>query len=308
MAVRADAHSNERAAHADLLRCPRCRARVDLQDAEAVCLGQRHRYEVIDGVVVLVDQERLDSDAQYAGQRAFFAEEFAAYREYHPANWRVSYLDRLCAHGLVSSRTAATLIDVGVGGSGHTVIEAARRGMGAVGCDLSLDALVRARRFALTEGLEQRTLWVCCSAERLPFADGAFSSALAIAVLEHVPDDRSALNEIARVLQPRGRAWITVPHALRHIAPLWRAVNRRHDQRLGHLRRYEAVELVDETRRAGLDLVGLQYTGHSVKVLQLVAPERANALWWWCERRDLARASVSRGSMQLSAIFERKAQ
>jgi SAM-dependent methyltransferase len=197
------------------------------------------------------------------------------------------------------------LVDVGVGGSGYTVIEAARAGRPAIGCDLSLEGLRAARRFAETEGVAGRTLWLCCSAEQLPLASGSFGSALAIAVLEHVPDDRAALRELVRVLQPDGRAWVTVPHALRNISPLFRGANVRHDRRLGHLRRYEAETLVAAGRELGLDPLDVQFTGHAIKVVQLVAGRLSDRLWWWCERRDRSRAAVRRGSMQLSAVFAR---
>ena len=103
---------------------------------------------------------------------------------------------------------------------------------------------------------------------------------------------------------PTGRAWITVPHALRHIALPFRLPNRLHDRRLGHLRRYDAGTLVEAARRAGLEVEEVQFTGHSIKVLQLVAA-RNERFWWWCERRDLARSQQPRGSMQLSAVFKR---
>lgn len=48
--------------------------------------------------------------------------------------------------------------------------------------------------------------------ERLPFADAAFVCVLSNEVLEHVADDRQALREIVRVLQPGGRAVIFCPN------------------------------------------------------------------------------------------------
>jgi ubiquinone/menaquinone biosynthesis C-methylase UbiE len=236
------------------------------------------------------------------GQRAYFDAEFASYDRYALENWRVAYLDRLQAAGLFDG---SPLVDVGVGGSGYTVIEAARRGLDAVGCDLSLTALLKARRFAETEGVSERTTWACCSAERLPLESGSCRAALAIAVLEHVPDDRAALAELARVLRPGGRAWVTVPHALRHVSRPFRAANRRHDLRLGHLRRYEADELAERARAVGLEVVDTQYSGHPVKVLQLLAGRASGRVWWWCERRDRRRWRQPRGSMQLSVVFER---
>ena len=46
---------------------------------------------------------------------------------------------------------------------------------------------------------------------RLPFPDGAFDVVIASHVLEHIPDDRAALAEIARVMTPAGLAVLPVP-------------------------------------------------------------------------------------------------
>lgn len=45
----------------------------------------------------------------------------------------------------------------------------------------------------------------------LPFADGEFSSASLMDVLEHVPDQAALLAELHRVLEPDGRLIVTVP-------------------------------------------------------------------------------------------------
>jgi len=287
-----------------LLRCPACGAEVSLEAGEALCAAGAHRYPVVEGIPILVDEETLQADPQYAGQRSYFDSEFSRYDRYLPEHWRVSYLNRLRAAGLLGD-SGAPLVDVGVGGSGYTVIEAARAGQPAIGCDLSLEGLLAARRFAAEEGVSDRVLWVCCSAEKLPLASASFESALAIAVIEHVPNDLAALRELARVLQPRGRAWVTVPHALRNISPPFRPPNRRHDRRLGHLRRYEADTLADAALRVGLEMEDVQFTGHAIKVLQIAAGRLDDRFWWWCERRDLERSHDRRGSMQLSMVFTR---
>jgi SAM-dependent methyltransferase len=46
---------------------------------------------------------------------------------------------------------------------------------------------------------------------RMPFEDASFDIVLCSHVLEHVPDDRTAIAEIRRVLRPGGRAIIIVP-------------------------------------------------------------------------------------------------
>ena len=285
-----------------LLQCPECDTAVELGQV-AVCAGG-HRFPIVHGIPVFVDEARLAQDPQYASQRSYFDYEFRRYQHYSLQNWRLAYLDRLRAAGLLAASTAP-LVDVGVGGSGYTVIEAARNGRPAIGCDLSLEGLLVAREFARREGVLDRTLWVCCSAERLPLASASVGAALAIAVLEHVPDDQAALRELARVLQRGGRAWVTVPHGLENISPIFRHANRRHDRRLGHLRRYEAGPLIETAHATGLEPVEVQFSGHAVKVLQLAAQRLSNRLWWWCEKRDGLRRSTPRGSMQLSVVFAR---
>lgn len=48
-------------------------------------------------------------------------------------------------------------------------------------------------------------------AVRLPFADGTFATVLLADVLEHCPDDRAVLAEVARVLAPGGLLVLSVP-------------------------------------------------------------------------------------------------
>jgi ubiquinone/menaquinone biosynthesis C-methylase UbiE len=55
---------------------------------------------------------------------------------------------------------------------------------------------------------------VLMSAEHLAFKDDLFDIVLLIEVLEHVKDDRKALEEIHRVLKPGGLAILTAPNKL----------------------------------------------------------------------------------------------
>ena len=293
-----------------LLRCPDCGEPFAPEGEWLACRGAAgHRFPVVDGVPVFLGGAALEEDGQYGRQLEYFDAQFSRYRDYHLDRWRESYLKRL-RDARALGGPGAPLIDVGVGGSGYTVIEAAKEGRPAIGCDLSLAGLRVARRFAADEGVADSTLFVCCSAEALPFASDAFDVALAIAVIEHVPDDQSALAEMARLLRPGGRAWITVPHDLQHFSPLFWYPNVAHDRRLGHLRRYSAGPLEERCRRLGLVADEVQWTGHAIKALQIALADRlhgrrADRFWWWCETRDLARAHRRRGSMQLGMTFRR---
>jgi SAM-dependent methyltransferase len=52
---------------------------------------------------------------------------------------------------------------------------------------------------------------VIASAESLPFEDRSFDAVICTEVLEHCRDPARAVREVARVLRPRGRAFITTP-------------------------------------------------------------------------------------------------
>ncbi|MDJ1008334.1 MAG: methyltransferase domain-containing protein [Paracoccaceae bacterium] len=65
-----------------------------------------------------------------------------------------------------------------------------------------------AARYRHIDGIETADL------TRLPFADAAFDAIVCSHVLEHVPDDRAAFAELARVLAPGGHALLLTPFAL----------------------------------------------------------------------------------------------
>jgi SAM-dependent methyltransferase len=50
-------------------------------------------------------------------------------------------------------------------------------------------------------------------ATKLSFADGSFDVVIANHILEHIPDDRKAMREIYRVLNPQGVAILQVPYS-----------------------------------------------------------------------------------------------
>ncbi len=62
-----------------------------------------------------------------------------------------------------------------------------------------------------TVDLEREGVDLFCDILALPFADASFDLVYASHVLEHVPDDQSAIAEIHRVLAPGGLAVLPVP-------------------------------------------------------------------------------------------------
>jgi SAM-dependent methyltransferase len=88
----------------------------------------------------------------------------------------------------------------------------------------------------------------------LPFADGAFDRIIASEVLEHIDDDRAALDELARVLRPGGTIAVTVPAWLPERV-CWRLSDEYHAPFVegGHVRIYRAADVRGRLRAAGLE-------------------------------------------------------
>ncbi|MBN1615497.1 MAG: methyltransferase domain-containing protein [Deltaproteobacteria bacterium] len=124
-------------------------------------------------------------------------------------------------------------------GSGLSPI--AEKGPGAtiVYSDLSFEALRILKRNRV-EGLP-----VAADGMELPFRDGTFGVAVCSEVLEHIDDDRRAIREMARVVQPGGVVIVTFPH--RHFYFAW------DDRFVHHFRRYEVEEMLQWLREAGLE-------------------------------------------------------
>ena len=113
---------------------------------------------------------------------------------------------------------------------------------------------------------------------RLPFADGVFDAAVCTMVLEHVREPRAVLGEIARVLQPGGALYASVPQSFhQHQQP--------HDYY-----RYTSFGLRYLLEGAGLTVVRLEPMGgyfwflsfqlQALVSLILPRPRGARRPWW----------------------------
>ncbi len=116
---------------------------------------------------------------------------------------------------LLASTSPESLLDIGCGEGVVTARWARAIAPGrVVGVDLDDPALAAEWERHAEPNLE----YVAHPAQALPFADAEFDLATAIEVLEHVPDPRATLAEMARCA--RNHLLVSVPHE-----PLWRALN-----------------------------------------------------------------------------------
>lgn len=116
---------------------------------------------------------------------------------------------------LVTLAPGARVLDVGCA-FGHGTAILARR-YRVAGHDLSSEYIQRARA-RLPE-----VPFTCGSAEALPHLSGSFDGAVLLDVLEHVPDERRVISEIARVVRPGGELIVSVPN--RGMLAAWDSLN-----------------------------------------------------------------------------------
>ena len=153
------------------------------------------------------------------------------------------------------------LLDLGCGFGRHA-FEAARRGADVVALDAGRDEVegVVATFVAMVEAGELvagevRAAAVQGDALHLPFPDGSFDRVICSEVLEHIPDDRAAMAELARVLRPGGTMAVTVPRFFPELVN-WALSDEYHMVPGGHVRIYRRSVIEDRLRGVGLSVSG----------------------------------------------------
>ena len=144
---------------------------------------------------------------------------------------------RLIRPGAFDVRGCKRLLDAGCGNGRYSRFLLRRADPDAVlaACDLSPRMLRRAR----TRLKSDRVGHVVADLTRLPYADAVFDAAVCGWVLEHLPDPRLGLHELARVLRPGGKLLLLTTEDT--LAGQWCG-------RLWHCRTYRR----DELRRAAV--------------------------------------------------------
>lgn len=148
------------------------------------------------------------------------------------------------------------VLDLGCGAGRHT-FAALQRGAHVVCADLDVELLaeVAVMSAAMIESGQvpegASAAFVQTDATRLSFRDDTFDRVIVSEVLEHVPDDASAMNEVARILKPTGKAAVTVPRWWPERV-CWALSDEYHANEGGHVRIYRAHELTRRLERSGL--------------------------------------------------------
>lgn len=150
------------------------------------------------------------------------------------------------------------ILDIGCG-AGPMSLYAASRGATVRGIDLSEKAILE-NKFA-TEYHKLKNLTFECSDFMAYSDESVYDIIMLTEVLEHLPDDKAALNKIYELLIKNGHLLISVPSIN---APLHKKYLKKYgkdpfDERVGHLRRYDAVSIFNLLHEAGFQLIEFKF-------------------------------------------------
>jgi len=149
--------------------------------------------------------------------------------------------ERLFRERRFDLRGARQILDVGSGAGqiAQHLLKYADRGAGITCFDLSPEMLKRARKRMKSS----RPMFLAADLSQLPFADQSFDCITCGYVLEHLPDPRAGLAELARVMVPGGRMLLLTTEE--NFGGAWTSY-------IWHCRTYNREELLRVCRELGL--------------------------------------------------------
>ena len=139
------------------------------------------------------------------------------------------------------------VLDLGCGVGRHVITAYTLKDVQSIGIDLSHDDLKTASERFTSEfeekGNQAKSFGLSvANGLSLPFADHSFDKIICSEVLEHIPDYKSVLSEINRVLKPGGILAASVPRRFPEWI-CWQLSEEYHNEEGGHIRIFNAAKL-----------------------------------------------------------------
>lgn len=173
-----------------------------------------------------------------------------------------------------------------------------------VAADFAHTAVRMGRDFSRQRGVPG-IRWVVGDIQRIASPDGAFDTVISCETIEHVPDPPLALRDLARVLKPGGRLYLTTPN---YLGPMGlyrgylRLTGRRYTeegQPINHL--VALPRTLAWVRRAGLRVLRIDAVGHYLPFpgrppIEIPALDRPRWLMRWLGLHSLVVATKDAGS------------
>ncbi|MGA3188658.1 MAG: class I SAM-dependent methyltransferase [Bryobacteraceae bacterium] len=181
---------------------------------------------------------------------------------------------------LASREVGSRIVEVGCGIGNFTAMLADRELV--VGLDVEASCVEKHRQRFRDCGNIRSQVMDAGAPEFRSLAAHRPDSVVCLNVLEHIEDDALALSNMASILEERGKVILIVPAFQALYGPI--------DARLGHYRRYDKRGFAALARRAGLNIVRLNYMNS------------VGFIGWWMNARLLPREAQSESQI---LIFDR---
>lgn len=200
-----------------------------------------------------------------AGVRAYFDDDVRKGRRLLPdratASGLGTFVKYCCATTLMAGEGVERVLDVGCSVGSIEALFHLRHPDRALevavdGIDISPEAVRRATALALP-----RCTFRAYDGATLPYAAEGFDLAVAVEVLEHVPDKLQLLAELHRVLKPGGRLFLTTPNPLCWALRAEAAVERAARRMLGRRAAEKDAFITLQDLSALLDAIGFRPVG-----------------------------------------------
>ena len=165
------------------------------------------------------------------------------------------------------------ILDIGCGEGRHTIRAAQHGQTRCVGADFGFEPLVetkkkiefhRAFNDLKCRSVDLSSMDVTC----LPFSDAVFDCVICSEVLEHIPDDHTAISELVRILKPGKILAVSVPRFWPEKI-CWMLSDEYFNANMGHVRIYRKKALIRKIEDFGLTHLGTRHA-HSI-----------HAPYWW---------------------------
>lgn len=199
------------APHLHRLRCPACRSPLDLGEGSLTCVGPCGTvFPVISGVPVLLNEaSSIFNIRDYLAPQKSGAPSSALGRLKLAVSSLIPETSRNVKGPKMVARLAELLREHGrENGERPRLLVLGGRKPGA-----GFDAALAGAAFDLVESdvvFGPRTALIC-DAHDVPFADGTFDAVIAQAVVEYLVDPYRCIEEVHRVLKPRGLVYAETP-------------------------------------------------------------------------------------------------
>lgn len=285
------------------LACPNCSSNLKLINSKKIsCTKCLEKYQIVQGIPVLVNKKNLDS--QEKKQTVWFNDHYSKFEDkYHLENWRISMLNRIFKQKFSSK--VKTYLDIGCGATGYTVIEAAKQNNWiSFGVDISMEAMIKAKKLAKTQKVKDKTAFIVASAQGLPFKKNIFDYISLVSVLEHLENDSTTINQVKNILKKNKFLYVCVPNAYHKILPVIWPFYYYNDLKIGHKRHYSINSLNKLVEP--FVLKKRFYNGHLIKFVQIFLDKTKiinDELWWRIEKQDI---NNNQSGVQLNAIYQKK--